>query len=674
MKVLFDAEGKPLELHARVGEGGEATVRHVAGRDGVLAKVYKDQDDLAEHARKVVALVAMATPGLEKVAAWPKQLVVDDSGQAVGFLMEHLKGWTPLYNVYQTRSRLRQVPHGDWGFLVRVARNLAAAVSAVHRAGLVVGDLNESNVLVSGQAMVKLIDVDSFQVEVDGETLACPVGKAEYLAPELQGRDLDLHRRSPSHDVFALAVLVFQTLMLGRHPFAGRPCGLLEPSLEEALANHWYVYASERDVPLRPPPGMTVDWLPPAVRTLFERAFGPDVAARPTAKVWADVLKELESELTPCSPGHVYWKGLAACPWCRLERRSRTRLFGGQAEIAVVTVCSGDVALADLKEAVDRCATLPVPLEHQLPNGALTLVVTASPDDENTKRKRIRYVVAPIISGMLSISILVWMFTGAFQQVRSVLTPMLIAFYMPVVTTRGIRIRKAAMEARRTRQEREDALARLKVLADRYMEASSVPNLPAKNKAYEELLAESKSADQKRQEIRDRYLNRYYWAEINRFLSKYSVLVADVKDLSVRRLNSLYESGIRSAADIVFSKLKDLPELSPADRDQLVAWRKSLSDQFWRASSLSLPKEMEDQAEQEFVQWAKETANKLDSAYRELKVLTNSMEETQRVLRPQIVEAYQLAADAERDYSIHKDAIILDRESIKNFFTYKGIQ
>ena len=72
MSLLFDADGAPLELHARVGEGGEATVRHVAGRDGVLAKVYKDTDDLDEHARKVVALVAMASPGLEKVAAWPR--------------------------------------------------------------------------------------------------------------------------------------------------------------------------------------------------------------------------------------------------------------------------------------------------------------------------------------------------------------------------------------------------------------------------------------------------------------------------------------------------------------------------------------------------------------------------------------------------------------------------
>jgi len=47
------------------------------------------------------------------------------------------------------------------------------------------------------------------------------VGKPEYTAAELQGRDFSTMDRKASHDNFGLAVLIFHLLMEGIHPFAG---------------------------------------------------------------------------------------------------------------------------------------------------------------------------------------------------------------------------------------------------------------------------------------------------------------------------------------------------------------------------------------------------------------------------------------------------------------------
>src|SRR5262249_20945180 len=126
--------------------------------------------------------------------AWPVErlLGVDGPRDVVGYLMPRVARALPVYEVYNPRSRLRLSPLFHQGYLLRTARNLAAAVAALHERDYVVGDLNETNVLVTNQALVTLVDTDSFQVHDphgDGgggrRVFRCPVGKAEYTPPEL---------------------------------------------------------------------------------------------------------------------------------------------------------------------------------------------------------------------------------------------------------------------------------------------------------------------------------------------------------------------------------------------------------------------------------------------------------------------------------------------------------
>ena len=56
------------------------------------------------------------------------------------------------------------LPSFNRRYLHRTARNLAAALRALHESDYVIGDLNESNVMVTPSALVTVIDADSFQV------------------------------------------------------------------------------------------------------------------------------------------------------------------------------------------------------------------------------------------------------------------------------------------------------------------------------------------------------------------------------------------------------------------------------------------------------------------------------------------------------------------------------
>ncbi|MFN5263992.1 MAG: protein kinase domain-containing protein [Pseudanabaena sp.] len=155
---------------------------------------------------------------------------------------------------FNPSTRRKESPKFSYVSLMRTARNLARAVRSVHSRGYVIGDVNESNVLVAEDAIVTLVDTDSFQVN-DGTTVyRCTVGKPEYTPPELQGmsfRDVD---RSVEHDLFGFGVLIYQLLMEGTHPFGGVFTGQGEaPELKERIKAGHFPHG-RRGIPYNPMP------------------------------------------------------------------------------------------------------------------------------------------------------------------------------------------------------------------------------------------------------------------------------------------------------------------------------------------------------------------------------------------------------------------------------------
>jgi DNA-binding helix-hairpin-helix protein with protein kinase domain len=62
--------------------------------------------------------------------------------------MPKLVGYKEIHTLYGPMQRSQLFPRADWAFLIRTAANCAAAFDAIHRAGHLVGDVNQSNVLV----------------------------------------------------------------------------------------------------------------------------------------------------------------------------------------------------------------------------------------------------------------------------------------------------------------------------------------------------------------------------------------------------------------------------------------------------------------------------------------------------------------------------------------------
>lgn len=317
--------------------GDDASVYPVGGANELYAKIWRS--DANEYVRRLVAMIdrppADPTRNLGHVSiAWPIDILyTDNKRDCAGYLMPRWGVSQPLGDVLNPMTRRREMPLFSYRHLYRTARNLAATVSAIHSAGYVIGGLSDTNVCVTDSALVTITDTEHFHSRVGAADTGPrpPAGRPEYLAPERQNPAVDTAEQLPEQDDFVLAILIFQLLMEGNHPFAGAYTGKGESlTYSGRIQGGYFAYGSIAG-PYKPrdssPP---FDLLPQALRDLFVRCFEEGHAApkaRPPAEEWAAALLDAEAAMKGCAVNsqHVYPNHLLDCPWC-----ARARAAGGR--------------------------------------------------------------------------------------------------------------------------------------------------------------------------------------------------------------------------------------------------------------------------------------------------------------------------------------------------------
>ena len=357
MDLKLRQSGETLRLGQQLGRGGEGTVFAVDGRPAEAAKVYTTPPGPTK-VRKLNAMTQAANPELLGIAAWPSDLLVDRTGNVLGFVMPRVSAKQDIHELYSPKSRSEAFPDADFRFVVGVAANVARAFGTLHREGHVVGDVNHGNVLVGPDGTVMLIDCDSFQVRDGAEVFCCDVGVPLFTPPELQGCGFRGLLRTENHDRFGLAVLLFHLLYLGRHPYAGRYAGAEDMPIERAISEFRFAYGPDRwaNGMERPPGAIALETMGAEVGRLFEGAFGRLGAGegRPDAQSWVRVLSALLTGLRRCPAveSHHYPPGVDACPWCETEAQTGAHLFGRRPP----GVAEGVANLDEIMGAIDAVA------------------------------------------------------------------------------------------------------------------------------------------------------------------------------------------------------------------------------------------------------------------------------------------------------------------------------
>ena len=304
---VFAGDGRPLTLDRALKSGGAGSIHRIVESPDLVAKLYHPQVDHAIYERKLEAMISFV-PDLPDITeggvreaqiAWPRFLLRDRQRRFVGFAMPLIDFATSVEVecvLQERQARAQRLPTG-LGAKVTLAANLASLIAELHRQGHFVFDLKPVNLRFYRRTLhIAMLDCDGYSIKGESERFSATQYTPEYLAPEFQRPGLsaggDLASNEASQDRFALAVIIFQLLNFGIHPFTGRPASERVPTdIPGRIAHRCYAYGARANSEMAPNPASGHTVMPLDLRQLFDRAFTAIGLARPSADDWVSLLQ-----------------------------------------------------------------------------------------------------------------------------------------------------------------------------------------------------------------------------------------------------------------------------------------------------------------------------------------------------------------------------------------------
>ncbi|MCU0704706.1 MAG: hypothetical protein MUF18_12080 [Fimbriiglobus sp.] len=576
---LIDSTGRLFPIERQLASGGEGTVFALSKDANTVAKVYH-KPPTVQTIEKLTVMVGLANPNLLGVAAWPNRLLFwPRTGQVAGFLMPRINECQPIQHLYNPVMRAKHFPRAGWRFQVRAALNAAAAFDEVHKAGCLIGDVNQSNVLVSANALVRLIDCDSFQVRANGRQYLCEVGVPHYTPPELQGRSFRGLVRTENHDRFGLAVLIYQLLFVGRHPYMGVYSGKGDPSFEELITQYRFAQGPmAHNWHMAPPPYIpTFADIPPDVNLLFRRSFERgNQERRPTPEEWLSALRSLEKQTLECAtdPGHTYWRGQSKCVWCRLADKGGPEYYFGVADTSV----GFEVDEMRLQAVLGRL------IAHQCEEFPflLNLYRTAKepepkPLPDGLDEHRTTSIIIAVALGFCVLLMPLGLYRG-FISIIGLLGAIVFGVWLGVQRF----LSPWGREHERRRRRKTIAADTVNSLKDEWLK--TVRRYRREHEDISRFIRKSVSMCRRLAfEYREEFLRLSAHAEAvarERYLRLHSIFDANIERVGLRRKQTLVSYGIHTAADVEWKKIRNIPGFKEVLTQNIVAWRDEVSRRF----------------------------------------------------------------------------------------------
>lgn len=190
---------------AQVWRGTDEVLRRQVAVKLLHAHLAGDATFVARFRQEAVAAARLAHANIVAIF----DTVAENGIEAI--VMELVPGRT-------LRERLDDPEPLDPWQAAGVAAQVADALDAAHRAGLVHRDVKPANVLLAGDGRVKVADFGIAKAVADADLTqpGLTVGTAKYLAPEqVRGDAVDART-----DIYSLGVVLYE-MLCGRPPFQG---------------------------------------------------------------------------------------------------------------------------------------------------------------------------------------------------------------------------------------------------------------------------------------------------------------------------------------------------------------------------------------------------------------------------------------------------------------------
>jgi tRNA A-37 threonylcarbamoyl transferase component Bud32 len=325
----------PRRLVGVLGEGGTARVYlsrdEKTGRPVAVKRLHPELANTPHLRDRLLAEADIARSVRHDHVVNVLDVVSDPDGESY-FVMEHLAGEP----ISARLAREGALPLSD---TLIIGVQVAGALDAIHRRGILHRDLKTENVLVSldqaGRLRAKLIDFGVAEILGDPQgSLIAPgvIGTPESMAPEQAiGRAIDLRC-----DIYSFGVLLYE-MVTGGAPFRGDNV----PLLLERVVN-------EAPLPPSQAPGAARQYIPPDLEDLILECLAKDPAGRPQS------MRDVRERLRAIGLAYVQLSlavdravdAPAAVPSVVIRPRPRPEAPAAAVAVAAVPVAIDEDALA----------------------------------------------------------------------------------------------------------------------------------------------------------------------------------------------------------------------------------------------------------------------------------------------------------------------------------------
>src|SRR3712207_3848107 len=206
--------GNRYEILRKIGDGGMAFVYQA--RDKLLNRIVAvkvlrpefvdDQEFLVKFKREAEAVASLSHPNIVNVYD------VGEDGKVHYIVMEYVDGQN-LKEIIQNEGSLEEYTALD------IAKQIARALGAAHRNGIIHRDIKPHNILISKDGrQVKVADFGIAKA-VSSSTMTnmgSVIGSVHYISPEqAKGKHL-----TSNADLYSLGIVLYE-MIIGRVPFSG---------------------------------------------------------------------------------------------------------------------------------------------------------------------------------------------------------------------------------------------------------------------------------------------------------------------------------------------------------------------------------------------------------------------------------------------------------------------
>lgn len=223
MEVLINDIKSRIENTDKAGREGAIFTTNYNGQTKAI-KLYHEEKRTDFTERKIMAFVdrfnCLDLNGIENYIAYPELAVFDSENNSFcGFLMKYFQDclcldevkFDPLKNKYKHEKM-------DDAEAIDIIQKLFSYTKCLHKAGIVLGDVNPENILLEKNGFQPVIvDFDSAQIG----TYYSNTNRTNYIDPAVhtEGQERNMYFiYTTDSDIFALAVIGYE-FIVGANPF-----------------------------------------------------------------------------------------------------------------------------------------------------------------------------------------------------------------------------------------------------------------------------------------------------------------------------------------------------------------------------------------------------------------------------------------------------------------------